>query len=225
MIMKKAFLSFVFLSVLGSLMAQNQLRVKAGGLYTYTSIAEYNRPGQSYYLLDSVDYDQQLFGMLAGLEVDIDLGKNVYFVSGFGYSRKGLPEISHTDFIGTTRSRTAFQNYLGIHFQFKYHHRFKDGNFGIYAATGPKVDFTIGGPNYAEFSTVSGSKFFQAFGSFNIAEFLWYTNFGFSYKLGPGDLVFDLNMMNGLSDALRDKYIIGKTLSIGVLVGYSFYLN
>lgn len=223
--MKKLFFLLAFCGLIGSAVAQNQIRLKAGFLSTYTGIAEYVEPGNNYFLLDSVQYKQRVSSALAALEMDVELGKRFFLVTGFGYSRKGLPEITHTDFLGNTRSRSAFQNYLGVNFQLKYHYRFKECKFGLFLATGPKVDFAIGGPNYAEYSTVTGSEHFQAFGTFNIVEFVWYTNLGVSYKLGSGDLILDMNMMNGLNDVFQNKYLVGRTLSIGVSVGYSFYLN
>jgi len=166
-----------------------------------------------------------VFGPHAALEIDVDLGKNFLLVTGFGYDRKGLKEIAHTDIFGITRSKEARQNYLGLHLQLKYHYHFNESKIGIFLGTGPKVDFAIGGSNYAEFSLSRGSDFYHVFGSFNVVEFLWLTNLGVSYKLGPGELIFDVNMLNGLSDAIRNRFVIGKSNSIGAAIGYSFYLE
>jgi hypothetical protein len=114
---------------------------------------------------------------------------------------------------------------MGIHMQIKYHYRFSDSKAGLFLATGPKVDFAIGGSNYSEFSLAPGYDYYHTFGSFNVVEFLWYTNLGVSYRIGPGELIFDAHILNGLSDAIRNRYIIGKTTSFGASAGYSLYLN
>ena len=221
--MRKILFLILFCGLIINLYSQNKISLKAGFLSTYTSIAEYREPRQGF-LLDSVDLDKQVFGPLVSFDIDIELGKNFYMVSGFGYDRKGLKEIEHTDAFGVSRSKSARQNYLGLHIQLKYHYHFKNNKFGFFAASGPKVDFAIGGSNYAEYSLVPGNEYFHEFGSFNVVEFLWYTNIGVSYRLGPGELFFDINMLNGLSDALRNRFIIAKTISGGAAIGYSIYL-
>jgi len=214
----------ILLSILTiGLFAQNQIRLKAGFLSSYTYVAEYQQPGQGF-LLDSVELDKRVFSPLASLDIDIDLGKNLYMVSGFGYSRRGLEEIENTDIFGVTRSKSARQNYLGLHIQLKYYYRFKDSKIGLFLASGPKIDFAIGPANYAEYSLAPGNEYFHAFGSFNVVEFLWYTNLGVSYQLGPGELFFDINMLNGLSRVLRNSHIVAKSLSVGAAIGYSVYL-
>ncbi|HSG67226.1 MAG TPA: outer membrane beta-barrel protein [Bacteroidales bacterium] len=216
-------LSLILISTI--MQAQNQIRVKIGALGTYTAVAEYIRPGNAGYLIDSIDLDQQVFGMLAAIEMDIDLGKNFFLVAGFGYNRKGLSNITYNDILTGTYTRAARQNYLGINLQLKYHYRFKQSGFGVFLSTGPKIDFAIGEPNYAEYSLSIGKEYFHAFGHYNFAEFIWYTNPGVTYSLGPGELYLDVNLLNGLSDIINDSYIIGKTTSFGISFGYSFNLE
>lgn len=223
--MKKSITLLLFLTLALGATAQNKIRARAGILLTYTAIAEYVRPGNAGYLIDSVDLDQQVSGALAALEMDIDLGSNFFLVTGFGYNRKGLASINYNDIFTGTYARAARQNYLGINIQVKYHYQPERSRFGFFLATGPKVDFAIGEPNFAEFSLATGSSYFHAFGHYNVVEFLWYTNPGITYSLGPGELYFDINVLNGLSDVINDSYIIGKTTSVGVSFGYSFKLN
>jgi len=224
--MKHFFSIIAFLIICNIAFAQHQLRVKAGAIATYTAVAEYKRPGNFGYRLDTVSLDQQVAGPLASFEADVSLGKGIYLVTGFGYNRKGLAGIHYTDAVsGSETVREARQNYLGVNIQIKYHYRFRESRFGLYLATGPKIDFAIGEPNYAEFSLALGSEYFHAFGHFNTIEFLWYTNPGVSMVIGPGELLLELFLMNGLSDVITDGYIIGKTTSAGLVVGYSIPLN
>jgi len=123
--MKRFIAIFIFSITFFGAVAQNQVRLKAGFLATYTSIAEYWQPGHGINI-DSVSLDKQVFGPLAALEIDVDLGKNFLLVTGFGYDRKGLKEITHTDIFGDTYSKEARQNYLGLHLQLKYHYHFKE---------------------------------------------------------------------------------------------------
>jgi hypothetical protein len=146
-------------------------------------------------------------------------------VTGLNYSQKGISSISYTDTLGVSRTKSAEQNYLGLNVQLKYRYRFNDSKFGLYLASGPSINFAVGGPNYAEYSTVNGSTYFQAFGTFSEVEMSLYTNLGVSYKLGPGDIFLEGVMINGMSDAISNKYIVGKGISFGALLGYSFYLD
>lgn len=222
--MKRLTLIAIVLMLIINASAQNQIRLKAGFQGTYTAIAEYRQPGKGIYL-DTVELNKQVYGALAMLEIDMDLGKNFLMVTGFGYDRKGLADITYTDVFGRSQSKEARQNYMGIHLQIKYHYRFKDSKIGLFLASGPKVDFAIGGSNYAEYSLAPGYDYYHTFGSFNVVEFLWYTNLGISYKIGPGEIIFDAHMLNGLSDAIRNRYVVGKTTSFGASIGYSFYLD
>lgn len=223
--MKKTILFAFFCSLIFAVAAQNQIRAKVGYTSSYTAIAEYIQPDNSYYLLESVELDKYSSGVYAGLEVDIDLGKRFFLVTGFDFSQRGLSKISFTDAFGYSASKSAFQNYVGVNFRLKYHYVFKDSKWGLFLAIGPKIDFAVGGPNYAEYSTVYGHEYFQSFGTFNTVEFLLYTNLGVSYKAGPGEIALDLILMNGLSDAIRNKYVVGNSYSLGITAGYSFYLN
>ena len=113
---------------------------------------------------------------------------------------------------------------MGMNFQLKYHHKLNDNKFGIFASAGFKADFAIGGPASAQVATADGEEYFHAFGTYNQVDFSLLTIVGVSYKLGPGDVILDINFQNGLSDIYKDQFIVGRTFSIGANIGYSFYL-
>ena len=199
---------------------QNQIRVRGGILSTNTTVSEYNR-GLSYFYYDSVTLDTRRTAPQAGIDIDIDLGKRFFLTTGLGYSKKGIPSVYY---INGGYWYSAKQEYMGMNFQLKYHYKVNHKKFGIFVAAGFKTDFAVGGPNNAEIASVAGKTYFQAFGGFNQADFSLQTTIGFSYRFGPGDLTLDSNFQNGLSDIISDRYIVGRTFSIGCSIGYSYYL-
>ena len=70
-----------------------------------------------------------------------------------------------------------------------------------------------------------GAEFFNAFGTFYPVEFVLPTMVGASYKIGPGEIILDVNFLKGLSDVFPDRYAIGRTFTMGVCLGYAFYMN
>ena len=216
----KKFILFTFL-YLSTLIAfgQNQIRVRAGILSTNTTVSEYNR-GLDFFYYDSVTLYSRVTAPQVNVDIDIDLGKNFFFSTGLGYSEKGLEGIHYNN---GDYWYDAKQKYMGSNFLLKYHYKFNDEKFGVFAAAGFRADFAVGGPNNAEIATVAGAEYFNAFGTFNVAEFSFSTIVGVSYKLGAGDLTIDANFLNGLSDTMVDPFIVGRTFSIGATVGYSIY--
>lgn len=200
--------------------SQNQIRIRAGFLSSKTSIAEYNRD-LNYFYLDSVTLDSRIISPTVNVDMDVDLGKGFFLSTGLGYAEKGIESVYYNNG-GYWYSAT--QKYMGMAFQLKYHYKIKDQRLGFFAASGLKADFAFGGPNNAEVAIVDGSRFFQAFGSLSTVDFGLYSILGISYKIGPGDVILDVNFINGLSNTLKDQYLNGKSFSTGATLGYSVYL-
>jgi hypothetical protein len=213
------FASFCLLTVIAS--AQNQLRISGGVLSTSTTVSEYSR-GLDYFFYDSVFLDTRVTRPAVNIDVDIDLGKHFFFTTGLSYSTKGITSINYTK---VAYWYGAQQEYIGLKINLKYHHKFSDGKFGIFAAAGGKADFTVGGPTSAEIAILDGAQYFQAFGTFKPVDFSLLTNFGISYRLGPGDIILDISFQNGLTDVLEDQFIVGRSFSMGAGIGYSLYLE
>jgi hypothetical protein len=199
---------------------QNQIRVRAGFLSTNTSVSEYSR-GIGYFYYDSVTIDSRATAATLNMDIDLDMGKKFYFSTGLSYSKKGLPVIFYPQ---GQYGYTANQEYMGMNFQVKYHYKFSNDTFGLFAATGFRSDFAVGGPPSAEIANDSKSAYFQSFGTFKSVEFSFNTILGISYRLGPGDITLDGTMLYGLSDTLTDRFSVGRTFSIGANLGYSWYL-
>ena len=220
-LMKRYIPLFFFFLMPSYLFAQNQIRIRGGLLSTNTSVSEYNR-GLEFFYYDSVTLNTRRSEPQANIDIDFDLGKRVFLTTGLGYSKKGIPRIYY---VNGDYWYAAKQEYIGMNVQLKYHYRFRDKRIGLYGAAGFKTDFAVGGPNGAQIATDEGSQYFHAFGFFNQIDFSMQTVVGFSYHLGPGDLVLDANFQKGLSDIISDKYIVGRTFSIGICLGYSLYLS
>lgn len=216
----KYLLFIVFFIITLSSHGQQQIRIKGGVLSTNTSISEYSR-GLSYFYYDSVTLDTRRTTPQLNVEIDIKLSKDFYLTTGLGYSRKGLASIYYDN---GDYWYAAKQEYMGMIFQLKYHRKFKNEKFGVFGAAGFKVDHAVGGPNGAQIATDGASDYFHAFGTFNQVDFSLHTLVGLSYKIGPGDIVFDFNFQNGLSDVMKDPFVVGRTFSMGAALGYSFYL-
>lgn len=199
---------------------QNQLRLRAGFLSTNTAVSEYSQ-GLGYFYYDSVTIDPRVTAATMSVEMDIDMGKGFYFSTGLSYSKKGLPLIYYPR---GAYGYSAIQEYMGLNIQIKYHYKFRDEKFGIFAATGFRSDFAVAGPPSAEIANDSKAEYFNAFGTFKASEFSFNTIFGVSYKFGPGDITIDANLLYGLSDVLADRFTVGRTFSIGLSLGYSWYL-
>lgn len=201
--------------------SQNQIRVKGGVTSSKTSISEYER-GIGYFYYDSVTLDTRVTYPAVNIEVDIDLNNNFYLTNGLSYMRKGVPQVFYNNGGYWLEAR---QEYIGMNTMLKYHHKFADKGWGLYAAAGFRADFTVGGPNNAEIAFGEGSEFFQAFGTFSTVEFVLPTTIGASYHLGPGDIIVEVNFLKGLSDVIPDQYIVGRTFTYGASLGYSVYLQ
>ena len=218
--MRKCLLLIIFCSITFQSICQNQVRISGGIFSTNTSVSEYNR-GLNYFYYDSVLLDTRVTRPTLNVDIDIDLGKRFYFSSGISYSTKGMSSINYTK---VEYWYSARQEYIGLNINLKYHHKFRNEKFGIYAAAGAKADYAVGGPTSAEIALLDGKEYFHAFGTFNQVDFSFRTLIGLSYKFGPGDIVFDVNFQNGIGDVIADRYIVGRTFSIGTSLGYSIYL-
>jgi hypothetical protein len=219
--MTKYLLVFIFLLVSISGKTQNRIAVRGGATFTRTAVSEYNR-GLSYFYYDSVSLDTEVVFPSFNIDADISLGKGWFFASGLSYMRKGIESVQY---VNGGFTREARQEYMGLSVMLKYHHRLDNGRVGLYIAGGVRADFTVGGPNNAEIAYGSGSNYFHAFGTFSIAEFVLPTQIGASYRMGPGEILLDLNFLKGLSDVLPDRYIVGRSFSVGLNLGYALYLS
>jgi len=223
--MRKIFLIIfsLLMFMLGN--AQNSIGVQIGFLGTHTSAAEYLRQGRNDYLLDSVTLDRNIGSFQAAINADIDLGKHFFMSTGFHYEQKGFSDISFTDLAGKTYSVKARQNYIGLSFLIQYRVRFKNKKFGMLIGTGPKIDFAVGTPNNGALYSGAYTRFFMPFSRYNETDLSWATELGGLYQLGPGNIVLKVSYLYGLSDVLEDAYIIGRTQSIGISIGYSIPLT
>lgn len=223
--MKILFVILSFVTCCSSLRGQNSVGLQAGYQYTYTKIAEYLRPGQNFYFINYVTLNQARNSIHAAITIDIDLGKRFFLSTGFHYAEKGLTSITYTDTLNVTLIYRANKPYLGVSTLLKYRYVFGESKFGVFLSSGPKIDFAIGYLNIGEQSIYRGSDFIVPFARFNQVDFTWATELGVTYSLGPGDLMFKISYMYGLSDVLKDDYTVGKTGSFGIDVGYSFRLS
>lgn len=219
----------IFLLSLGwislQLNAQNAIGIQAGFLATHTSIAEYERIERNTYLLDSMTISPDAGSLQAAINVDIDLGKNFILSTGFSYCNKGLAEVVFTDSIGWPWTTPARQHYAGLSMMIGYRFHLRQSRFTLLVATGPKIDFAVGTPNGGALFSGPYYRFFMPFTRFNETDFGWAAEAGVSYRLGPGDIVARLNYIYGLSDVLEDAFVIGRTMSAGITIGYSLRLT
>lgn len=219
--MNKYIVSLFICLIYTGAFSQNKIGIRGGFTSTNTSVSEYNR-GVGYFYYDSVTLDTRVVFPSVNVDVDIDLGKNWFLTNGLSYMRKGIESINYDNGGYWLEAR---QEYIGMNVMLKYHHKFQDEKFGVYAAAGFRADFTVGGPNIAEIAYGIGKEYFQAFGTFAVAEFALPTTIGASYKLGPGEVILEANFIKGLSDIIPDRYIVGRTFTIGASLGYSIYLQ
>jgi hypothetical protein len=161
----------------------------------------------------------------AAVNVDIDLGNSFYLSTGFYYSNKGLANVTFTDSTGWPWTTAARQHYVGLSMLVGYKVHFKESRFGLQFATGPRVDFAVGTPNPGTLFSGPYYRFFMPFCRFNEVDLSWVAEAGVSYKLGPGDVIARLSYLYGLSDVLEDAFVVGRSMSLGLTVGYSFKLS
>ncbi len=222
--MKKTIL-LIFLGLfLIQLQAQNFIGIEVGFLGTHTNVAEYERIGRKDYLLDSVSIRTNVGSIQVAINADIDLGKNLFLSTGFHYSYKGLANVSYTDTSGWIWSSSARQNYVGLSILMGYHFHFKKSKLGLQVATGLQADFAVGTPNAAALFSGPYYRFFMPFSRFNEVDLSWRTDAALTHTLGPGDVMVKLSYLYGLSDVLEDAFIVGRSMSLGLSVGYALRL-
>ncbi|MCX6268118.1 MAG: outer membrane beta-barrel protein [Bacteroidetes bacterium] len=205
--------------------AQNSIGIQAGFLGTHTSVSEYERINRNDFLLDSMSISSYVGSVQVVVNADIDLGKNVFLSTGFHYCKKGLSDVTFTDSRGGTWSAVATQQYVGLSLLLGYHFHFNQSRLGLHVATGPQADFAVGMPNGGALYSGTYSRFLMPFSRFNELDFSWRAEAGISYKLGPGDVIAKLSYLYGMSDVLEDAFVIGRSMSAGISVGYSFSLG
>ena len=223
--MRKIILLIFICLIAVHLLAQNTIGIQAGYLGTYTSIAEYERIERTDYLLDSMAISPSVGSAAVMLNVDIDLGKNFYLSNGFHYINKGLANVSFFDSTGWDWHTAARQKYLGLSMLIGYRIHFHESRFGLQVATGLQTDFAIGTPNPGALFSGPYARFFMPFTRFNELDLSWSTEVGVTYKLGPGDIVLKLSYLYGLSDVLEDAFVVARSMSGGITIGYAIRLS
>lgn len=222
----KKILPFILLCLfLAQAYAQNNIGLRVGFLGTQTRIAEYPRPEVTDYLLDHVTINKLAASLHVALSADLSLGKNFSLSTGFHYERKGLSNITYVDSVNDPWVVNAYQHYIGLSMMIQYNLHFRESKFGMIFATGPKFDFAVGTPNQGALFSGKYRKFFMPFSRFNEVDLSWGAEVGGTYRLGPGDFILRLTYLYGLSDVLEDAYIIGRSQSIGLSIGYSIRLG
>ncbi len=205
--------------------AQNSIGIQAGFLGTHTFVAEYERIGRNDYLLDSMQLLTNAGSFQASIEAEIGLGKKFFLSTGFQYSNKGLADVTFIDSTGYPWSTPTRQHYLGLSVMLGYKLPIRNSRFGLQLATGLLADFAIGMPNGGALFSGPYSRFFMPFSRFNEVDISWASEAGCSYNLGPGHILVKVKYQYGLSDVLEDPFVIGRTMSLGISVGYSFHLT
>lgn len=222
--MKKTIIALYFTCLFATGIGQNSIGLQVGFLGTHTSIAEYERINRHDYLLDSMSLKTNVGSVMAAVNVDIDLGRNFFLSTGFNYCNKGLANVTFTDSTGWPWTTPARQHYAGLSMLVGYHFHFRDSKLGLQIATGPKIDFAVGTPNGGVLFSGPYYRFFMPFSRFSEVDLGWMAEAGLRYSLGPGDMVFRLSYVYGLSDALEDAWVVGRSMSLGITVGYAFKL-
>jgi hypothetical protein len=223
--MKKKIL-ILFISLFSvPMQAQNSIGIQAGFLGTHTSVAEYERINRHDYLLDSMNINPNVGSFQAAINAEIGLGKDFFLSTGFHYSYKGLANVTFTDSIGWPWSTPARQHYVGLSMLIGYHFHFKQSKLGLQIATGTQVDFAVGTPNDGALFSAPYYRFFMPFSRFNEVDLSWKLEAGISYPIGPGNVVVKLSYLYGLSDVLEDAFVVARSMSYGISVGYSFRLS
>ncbi len=222
--MKQLFLFLLLGLVSIPVMAQNAVGFDAGYLRSHTSIAEYIRTGRSTSLLDSVSIDPDYASFQAAFTTDIDLGKGLFLSTGFHYVRKGMKRVAFSD-SATTYYVEATQHYVGLSVLIEYHYKIKKSRFGIFAGAGPQIDFAVGKQNNGVLFSGKGTNLLMPFCRFSETDLSIAAEAGPSYKIGPGDLIVKFCYHYGLSDVLEDPYVIGRSSSFGISVGYMVKLK
>lgn len=223
--MKKLLLSVAFILILFQSEGQNSIGIQIGFLGTRTSVAEYLRPDQQDYLLDYVTLNRNVGSVHAAIIADIDLGKNLFLSTGFHYEQKGLSKVSYTDSNLVVYDVKALQHYLGLSLMIQYRLHFRESKFGMLIGTGPKFDFAVGTPNDGALYSGKYRNYLMPFSRFNEMDASWGAEVGVTYAVGPGDFILKISYLYGLSDVLEDTFIVGRSQSIGLSLGYSFRLS
>ncbi|MEI6455944.1 MAG: outer membrane beta-barrel protein [bacterium] len=223
--MKKYLLLTIFIVPFINLSGQNSIGLRVGFLGTQTRVAEYSRPDQSDYLLDHVTLNKLAASLHVALSADLSLGNNFSLTTAFHYERKGLSSVSFIDSVNYIWEVSAYQHYVGLSMMIQYNLHFRDSKFGMIFATGPKIDFAVGTPNQGALYSGKYRKFFMPFSRFNEVDLSWGAEVGGTYRLGPGDFILRLSYLYGLSDVFEDAYIVGRSQSVGISIGYSIRLG
>jgi len=223
--MKKIILSVTFILILFHLKGQNSIGIQIGFLGTQTRIAEYLRPDQQDYLLDFVTLNRYVGSVHAAINADVDIGKDFSLSTVFHYEQKGLSKVSYTDSNQVVYEVKALQHYLGLSLMIQYRLHFRESKFGMLFGTGPKFDFAIGTPNDGALYSGKYRNYLMPFSRFNDVDVSWGAEVGGTYSFGPGNFILMISYLYGLSDVLEDAFIVGRSQSLCLSLGYSFTLG
>jgi hypothetical protein len=210
----------LFMVIAGAAAAQTRLGIHVGYTGTYTRIAEYERIERRDFLLDSVYLKKSSGFLQAMVTLEVDMGKGFYYQPGWHYSRKGLTEVRFRDSTGYDWVTTAYQHYVGLSQMLGYRIRLHDQRMELALATGLQADFAVGTPNGGALFSGPYYRFFMPFCRFNEVELGWCSEGSFSCKAGPGMAAFRLRYIYGLSDVLEDAFVIGRSMTLGLSLGY-----
>lgn len=223
--MKKTVLITVLYFLTFVVVGQNNISLNLGYLSTSTSTVEVPNSDDFFYS-DSVNFDPSSTAFYAGIDFDIDLGTNFYLSNGISYSKKGYGTITYTPANTSSVGFYSDDEYVGITMMLKYRiNLISNHKLRLIIGAGLKSDFHLVPLDTKFLYSDKGEEFINAYKNTAAIELLAIGKIGIAYKLGIGDLSFNLLFQKGLTDMIQNQYIIGKTDSFGINVGYIFYLN
>jgi hypothetical protein len=136
-----------------------------------------------------------------------------------------LSSVDFIDSTGYTWHTPARQHYAGLSVLLGYYIHPRNPKFVIQVATGLQADFAVGTPNGGALFSGPYHRFFMPFSRFNEVDLGWRSEVGASYLVGPGSILVKLSYIYGLSDVLEDAFVIGRSQSLGISVGYVLKLS
>lgn len=223
--MKKVLLITVLSFLTLVVVSQNNISLHFGYLSTSTSTAEIQTRG-GYFYSDSVSTEQINNSFYAGIDFDIDLGTNFYLSNGISYSRKGIGTITYTPVNAPSVAYYSDDDYIGYTLMLKYRiNLMSNHKLRLILGAGLKSDFHLVPLDTKFLYSGEGAEFINAYKNTVPVELIGVGRLEIAYKLGIGDLSLNFLFQKGLTDIINNPYIVGKTDSFGVNLGYTFYLN
>ncbi len=207
------------------LSAQNKIRINTGYQTTFTTVAEYLRPGESFYRIDSVFLKQRVHAPAFSLIADIDMNKGVYLSTGFAFSKKGIKSVTYPNYKSAYyETWLAAQYYFGLVLNLTYRVQLGE-KAGMFGGVGARLDLPYGIPTNAARATGRSSEFVVPFGRLDCPDLSWTLHLGGLHDLGPGEVVLELSFLAGLTNVINDAYIYGRSASFVATIGYALHLK